>query len=102
MGTRISTAIAVALLLGAARHASAYTNGDMPASALSPIYQPSARNYLRTDAARAWNAMRDYIRRNHGIDIYSGGSLSAYRTYSQPAYCRQHFGSNPAVPGTSN
>ena len=50
------------------------------------IYSPLGAAYLASNAAAAWEAMRQAGLATYGIDIYPGGSLSAYRTYAQQAY----------------
>ena len=55
----------------------------------SPIYCPSCPSgeaYLASNAAAAWDAMRQGSLRDFGIDLYPGGPFSAYRSYAQQLY----------------
>lgn len=78
------------------------SNGRLIASELSNI--PGGR--LRHDAAVAWNDMRDYIGRRHGVWITPTGPNSSYRTYEAQLYFwdlyRSGRGNVAAFPGTSN
>ena len=78
------------------------TNGKLSSSELSAI--PSGR--LRKDAAAAWNAMHEEIKKKTGIDIRPSGSRSSYRTYSEQQYFWNLYqsgkGNLAASPGTSN
>jgi LysM repeat protein len=80
-----------------------------PAWWTSPIYCPSCPSgsaYLASNAAAAWNAMRQESLRLYGMDLYPAGPLSAYRSYAQQLYLYQLYlsgqGSLAAVPGTSS
>jgi LysM domain/D-alanyl-D-alanine carboxypeptidase len=75
----------------------------------SPIYCPSCPSgeaYLASNAASAWNAMRQESLRVYGIDLYPAGPLSAYRSYAQQLYLYEQYrsgqGSLAAMPGTSS
>jgi LysM repeat protein len=67
---------------------------------------PSGSAYLATNAASAWNAMRQESLRAYGIDLYPTGPLSAYRSYAQQLYLYDLYlsgrGSLAATPGTSS
>ena len=100
---KLGRAVAAGLLvLGATTVALGWQNGYLPSSALSRIYHPTDALYLENEAARSWNAMRQFMVARGVGDIYPGGSISAYRTYAQQVYARQVYGSNAAIPGTSN
>jgi LAS superfamily LD-carboxypeptidase LdcB len=75
----------------------------------SPIYCPSCPSgtaYLASNAAAAWNAMRQESLRLYGIDLYPAGPLSAYRSYGQQLYLYDLYlsgqGNLAAPPGTSS
>jgi hypothetical protein len=89
------------ITIGTTSVALAYTNGNLPQSALAPIYHPTLTLYLQTDAAAAWNACRDYCKAQ-GMDIYPSGPISAYRSYEEQVQAKAEYGSNAATPGTSN
>lgn len=80
----------------------AAVNGRLPASALDAI--PGGK--LEKDAARAWNDMRAYIGKRHGVWIAPTGPNSSYRTYAGQVYFWRIFqagtGNTAAYPGTSN
>jgi LysM repeat protein len=77
----------------------------VPTSWTVPIYSPLGEAYLASNAAAAWTAMRDAGLSQLGIDIYPGGSLSAFRTYEQQAYLYDLYlsgaGAPANPPGTS-
>jgi LysM repeat protein len=75
----------------------------------SPIYCPSCPNgeaYLASNAAAAWDAMRQASQRLYGIDLYPDGPFSAYRSYAQQAYLYDLYlsgrGNLAAPPGSSS
>ena len=71
----------------------------------APIYCPCGEVYLASNAAAAWEAMRQESLRVYGIDLYPDGTLSGYRSYAQQLYLYDLYlsgqGSLAAVPGTS-
>ncbi len=61
----------------------------------SPIYCPlcpSGEAYLASNAAAAWDAMRQASQRVYGIDVYPGGPFSAYRSYAPPGTSSHEYG----------
>jgi LAS superfamily LD-carboxypeptidase LdcB len=72
----------------------------------SPIYCPCGEVYLASNAAAAWEAMRQESLRLYGIDLYPDGTLSGYRSYAQQLYLYNLYlsgqGNLAAVPGTSS
>jgi len=75
----------------------------------SPIYCPSCpagEAYLASNAAAAWDQMREASQRLYGIDLYPGGPFSAYRSYAQQLYLYRLYlsgqGNLAAPPGTSS
>ncbi len=72
----------------------------------SPIYCPCGEVYLASNAAAAWEAMRQESLRLYGIDLYPDGILSGYRSYAQQLYLYNLYlsgqGNLAAVPGTSS
>jgi LysM repeat protein len=85
------------------------TGGPPPPSPpywTSPIYCPCGAVYLASNAAAAWEAMRQESLRLYGIDLYPDGTLSGYRSYAQQLYLYNLYlsgqGSLAAVPGTSS
>ena len=75
----------------------------------SPVYCPSCPSgeaYLASNAAAAWDAMRQGSLREFGIDLYPGGPFSGYRSYAQQLYLYNLYlsgqGSLAAPPGTSS
>ncbi len=72
---------------------------------VAPIYCPCGTVYLASNAAAAWNAMRQQALALYGIDIYPAGTLSGYRSYAQQLYLYNLYlsgqGALAAVPGTS-
>jgi GH25 family lysozyme M1 (1,4-beta-N-acetylmuramidase) len=80
-------------------------NGRLRASDLGAIYHPKLKLFLAArEAAASWNTMRLFLLHRYGAlgDIYPEGPLGAYRNYAGQVLCRKQFGSNAAVPGTSN
>lgn len=79
---------------------SAFANGRIPPSQLSPIY----RGELLKPYAASWNAMNKEIWERYHFRLYPLGAMSSYRTFAEQQYlfrtCR-HRGWC-AVPGTSN
>jgi hypothetical protein len=80
----------------------AYTNGQLPPEALSPI----ASGQLANTAAAAWNALNQEARRLGLPELRPTGALSSYRTYEQQVYLWREYqagrGSLAARPGESN
>ena len=78
------------------------SNGNLPASQLSPI--PGGQ--LRDDVARSWLRMRQHIGSKHGVWICPTSSRCSYRPYSDQSYFwnlyRSGRGNLAAYPGTSN
>jgi LysM repeat protein len=76
-----------------------------PPSWVAPIYCPCGPVYLSSNAAAAWNAMRQASLRLYGIDLYPAGPLSGYRSYAQQLYLYGLYlsglGALAAPPGTS-
>jgi LysM repeat protein len=72
----------------------------------APIYCPCGEVYLASNAAAAWEAMRQESLAVYGIDLYPDGTLSGYRSYAQQLYLYNLYlsgqGSLAAVPGTSS
>jgi LysM repeat protein len=72
---------------------------------VAPIYCPCGEVYLASNAAAAWEAMRQESLSVYGIDLYPDGTLSAFRSYAQQLYLYNLYlsgqGSLAAVPGTS-
>jgi len=83
-------------------------NGRIPTSELTRIHHPNpnVHCYMRDDAARAWEAMRQESLKRFGVDLYPGGEASAYRSYAQQVYFWNLYvsgrGNLAARPGTSN
>lgn len=82
-------------------------NGKIPLSDLTRIPHPGgAACYLRNDAARAWDAMRQESIKRFGVDLHPLGSASAYRSFSQQSFFWNLYksggGNLAAYPGTSN
>lgn len=100
--------VAALMLLGAgAQGATAWTNGDAPSSAMSPIASgvkcTPLEGQLENHAAASWNSMALAA----GDVLPINGCDSAYRPYSRQLYyrsywCGQGNCGNAAVPGTSN
>jgi lysozyme len=80
-------------------------NGRLTRRELAPIYHPKLGLFLAAGTAVAsWNTMRLFLLQRYGShgDIYPEGPLGAYRDYAGQVRCRELYGSNAAVPGTSN
>jgi hypothetical protein len=81
-------------------------NGALPNSTLAPIpgSGPFGRPKLRRDAARAYNALHIYSMQRWGISmaLNEGDVGRAYRSVSRQQLAKRIYGSNAAVPGTSN
>jgi LAS superfamily LD-carboxypeptidase LdcB len=77
-----------------------------PAPGMGHIPSPYGELHLAPAAADAWNAMSAEALEVYGVDIYPGGSLSAYRTYEQQAGLHQSFlagaGAPANPPGSSS
>ncbi len=90
------------LQVPAATSSTAATSDGVP---LGSVDSPYGTLYLRSDAASAWNSMREDSLNNYGVDLYPGGPLSAYRTYDQQAALYQQYldgtGAPANPPGTS-
>ena len=69
----------------------------------APIYCPCGEVYLASNAAAAWEAMRQESLRLYGTDLYPDGTLSGYRSYAQQLYLYNLYlsgqGSLAARPG---
>jgi len=78
---------------------------SVPASWTVPVYSPNGAAYLASNAAAAWESLRQAGLAQYGIDIYPAGSLSAYRTYEQQSYLYNLYlsgaGAPANPPGTS-
>jgi LysM repeat protein len=72
----------------------------------APIYCPCGEVYLASNAAAAWEAMRQASLELYGTDLYPDGTLSGYRSYAQQLYLYNLYlsgqGNLAAVPGTSS
>lgn len=80
-------------------------NGRLTKRQLASIHHPKLDLHLAAaDAAAAWNTMRMYLLQRYGSqgDIYPEGPLGAYRDYAGQVRCKELYGNNAAVPGTSN
>jgi GH25 family lysozyme M1 (1,4-beta-N-acetylmuramidase) len=80
-------------------------NGRLTSKQLAPIYHPTLKLFLAArEAAASWNTMRLFLLQQYGPrgDIYPEGPLGAYRTFAGQLQCKKQFGSNAAIPGTSN
>jgi lysozyme len=80
-------------------------NGRLRPSDLGAIYHPKLKLFLAArEAAASWNTMRLFLLHRYGSlgDIYPEGPLGAYRDFAGQVLCRKQFGSNAAIPGTSN
>jgi LysM repeat protein len=94
---------------GSSGSASATGTGAPPPSPpywTSPIYCPCGQVYLASNAAAAWEAMRQESLRLYGTDLYPDGTLSGYRSYAQQLYLYNLYlsgeGALAAPPGTSS
>jgi GH25 family lysozyme M1 (1,4-beta-N-acetylmuramidase) len=80
-------------------------NGRLTPRELAPIHHPRLGLFLAAGSAVAsWNTMRMFLLQRYGShgDIYPEGPLGAYRDYAGQVRCKELYGSNAAVPGTSN
>jgi GH25 family lysozyme M1 (1,4-beta-N-acetylmuramidase) len=80
-------------------------NGRLTTRQLGRIYHPNLAVFLAGgDAAASWNTMRLYLLQRYGArgEIYPEGPLGAYRNYAGQVRCKELYGNNAAVPGTSN
>ncbi len=81
------------------------TPASVQASWTVPVYSPNGAAYLASNAAAAWESLRQAGLSTYGIDIYPAGSLSAYRTYAQQSYLYDLYlsgaGAPANPPGTS-
>jgi LysM repeat protein len=84
---------------------SATSSASASGISFGAIPSPFGTMYLRSDAASAWNAMRQESLREYGVDLYPEGPLGAYRTYDQQAELYREYlngtGARAARPGTS-
>jgi LysM repeat protein len=87
---------------------SATSSGPPPSDGpywVAPIYCPCGTVYLASNAAAAWEQLRQASLSTYGIDIYPAGTLSGYRSYAQQLYLYNLYlsgqGNLAAVPGTS-
>ena len=78
------------------------TSADVP---LGSVDSPYGTLYLRSDAASAWNSMRQASLNSMASTSTPAGPLSAYRTYDQQAELYQQYldgvGAPANPPGTS-
>jgi GH25 family lysozyme M1 (1,4-beta-N-acetylmuramidase) len=80
-------------------------NGRLTPRQLAPIHHPKLGLFLAArEAAASWNTMRMFLLQRYGShgDIYPEGPLGAYRDYAGQVRCKELYGNNAAVPGTSN
>ena len=80
-------------------------NGRFTPRQLTRIHHPQLELFLAArEAAASWNTMRLFLLQRYGAsgDIYPEGPLGAYRSFAGQVLCKRQFGSNAAVPGTSN
>ena len=93
------------LIIGQTIQVPAATATSSTGVPLGSIDSPYGTLYLRSDAASAWNSMRQASLDGYGVDLYPGGPLSAYRTYDQQAELYQQYldgvGAPANPPGTS-
>jgi LysM repeat protein len=84
---------------------SATSSASASGISLGAIPSPSGTMYLRSDAASAWNSMRQESLNRYGVDLYPEGPLGAYRTYDQQAELYRQYlngtGALAAPPGSS-
>jgi LAS superfamily LD-carboxypeptidase LdcB len=80
--------------------------GITPAPGMGHVPSPYGDLHLAPAAAESWNAMRAESLELYGVDLYPGGTLSAYRTYEQQAALYEAYmagvGSPANPPGTSS
>ena len=73
---------------------------------VAPVYCPCGEVYLASNAAAAWESLRQESLRLYGADLYPDGTLSGYRSYAQQLYLYNLYlsgqGNLAAVPGTSS
>jgi LysM repeat protein len=112
---------AAALASGAPAVSAPATAGTAPATTTTPpatttsaavppgmgyVSSPYGSLPLAPGAAASWEAMRSESLATYGIDLYPGGTLSAYRTYDQQAQLYQAYldgyGAPANPPGTSS
>jgi LysM repeat protein len=95
---------AAAVAPAASTETSLIDYGGAPAPApgetawLSHIPSPYGDLHLAPGVAESWNAMREESLATFGIDLYPGGPLSAFRTYSQQDYLYQLYLSGQGEP----
>lgn len=80
-------------------------NGRLTPRELAPIHHPKLGLFLAAaEAAASWNTMRLFLLQRYGArgEIYPEGPLGAYRDFAGQVRCKELYGSNAAVPGTSN
>jgi len=80
-------------------------NGRLTSRELASIHHPTLGLFLAArEAAASWNTMRMFLIQRYGShgDIYPEGPLGAYRDFAGQVRCKELYGSNAAVPGTSN
>ena len=81
------------------------SNGRLPSSALTAIHSPLGHATLASDAAGAWEEMRQASLTELGVDIYPAGPASGYRSFDQQASFYDAFkagtGALAAPPGGS-
>jgi GH25 family lysozyme M1 (1,4-beta-N-acetylmuramidase) len=80
-------------------------NGRLTSRELASIYHPKLGLFLAArEAAASWNTMRMFLLQRYGSrgNIYPEGPLGAYRNFAGQVHCKQLYGNNAAVPGTSN
>lgn len=84
----------------------AYRNGYIPASALTSIpgSGPAGGPKLRKEPARAFTALHNYSMHRWGISmgLTEQDVGRAYRSYARQLLAKRTYGSNAAIPGTSN
>jgi LysM repeat protein len=81
------------------------SEGIPSAPGMGHIPSPWGDLHLDPGAADAWNAMREESLAAFGVDLYPGGTASAYRTYEQQAELYESYlsgqGAPASPPGTS-
>ncbi len=77
---------------------SAYATVTPSGAPLGHIPSPYGDLHLEAGAADAWNAMRAEAMSSYGIDIYPGGPLSAFRTYSEQEQLYELYLSGAGAP----
>ena len=80
-------------------------NGRLDPSSLTPIHSPLGPASLESEAAQAWQDMREASVAELGVDLYPSGSRAAYRTFDEQEtfYAEFQAGTGPlaAPPGGS-